>query len=155
MQRPDRQYSSEYADTWMKKLETFHSNVMDPVLDAMESSSNDSSPNCSQAWMRKTRVAIIDTGICWREPYIAGARERIKAARNWVPRADGIIDDQDVDDKFGHGTQTASLLLKVAPGIDLYIARVSEDGLVDDESFVADVSHLGMPRHTREERVNE
>jgi hypothetical protein len=128
----------------MKKLEKFKSDVMDPLLDDIESSSKGSTPGSSEIWMRKTRVAILDTGICMREPYIMGASERIKEARNWVPNADGIIYNDDIDDKFGHGTQTATLLLKVAPGIDLYVARVSEDGLVDDESLVAEVSHVGV-----------
>jgi subtilisin family serine protease len=121
----------------MRRLGIFHEQVMDPLIDAIESSEAAESPEDER--IKRTKVAVIDTGICWEDPFIAGVRDRIKETCNWVPDKTGLVNTFDVEDRFGHGTQTALLLLKVAPGVEVCIARVSEDGLLDNASYVAEV----------------
>ncbi|RDW58779.1 hypothetical protein BP6252_13255 [Coleophoma cylindrospora] len=64
------------------------------------------------------RIAVLDTGIDLDHPIIAKCKARIANCRSWV------VDDASVSDTHGHGTHIASVLLKLAPSADLYVARV-------------------------------
>ncbi|KAL6811969.1 peptidase S8/S53 domain-containing protein [Trichoderma sp. SZMC 28015] len=115
---------------------------MDSLVDTIEASEADGLPE--EERIKRTKVAVIDTGICWNNPFINGARHRIKETRNWIPNNSGLVDSFDVEDKVGHGTQTTELLLAVAPGVEVCIARVSEDGLLDNENYIAEADIVSM-----------
>lgn len=72
---------------------------------------------------RRVRVAILDSGIDVAHPEIAARSERIVETFCPIPG----FEDQGNQDKGGHGTHIALLLLQIAPMVDLYIARVFED----------------------------
>lgn len=81
------------------------------------------------------KVAIIDSGVCMQHPIIknhigmgAISRHRCKAFPETLDR---------LDDKNGHGTHVASILLRTAPGINLYIARVTDDAgnIIKDNDY--------------------
>ncbi|KAI0544648.1 hypothetical protein F4679DRAFT_564149 [Xylaria curta] len=76
---------------------------------------------------RRVRVALLDTGIDLKHAYFDGeySSGRIKSVRSWVDGKAGA-EDQHGGDESGHGTFIASLMLKLGPNIDLYIARVSK-----------------------------
>ncbi|OPB36065.1 hypothetical protein A0O28_0112310 [Trichoderma guizhouense] len=131
-----RNTSASYANDWMKRLGVYHDQIMDSLVDTIEASEADGLPE--EERIKRTKVAVIDTGICWNNPFINGARHRIKETRNWIPDNSGLVDSFDVEDKVGHGTQTTELLLAVAPGVEVCIARVSEDGLLDNENYIAE-----------------
>ncbi|KAK4063619.1 hypothetical protein Trihar35433_8327 [Trichoderma harzianum] len=131
-----RNTSASYANDWMKRLGIYHDQIMDFLVDIIEASEADGLPEDER--IQRTKVAVIDTGICWSNPFIKGARHRIKETRNWIPDNSGLVDSLDVEDGVGHGTQTTELLLAVAPGVEVCIARVSDDGLLDDENYIAE-----------------
>ncbi|RDW57735.1 hypothetical protein BP5796_12536 [Coleophoma crateriformis] len=70
---------------------------------------------------KRIRIAVLDTGIDLDHPIIAKCKIRIANCRSWV------VDDASVSDTHGHGTHIASVLLKLAPSADLYVARVFKD----------------------------
>lgn len=83
----------------------------------------------------RVKIAILDTGI-------DETHNQMKAALD--PKSLSIVDFkgfpdylQPLRDKNGHGTYGTSLILKVAPEIHLYIARVSDDegSIIDDNDF--------------------
>lgn len=76
---------------------------------------------------RRVRVAVIDTGIDMTHVDIqaAVANGRVIKVCDWVDGQEGIEDDM-VGDSFGHGTHVASVILDMAPNVDLYIARVAK-----------------------------
>lgn len=67
------------------------------------------------------KVAIIDTGFYTDEDdyFLQGAEGRVKERKSFVGPHDDWMDRE------GHGTQVARLLLKHAPGADIYIAKIS------------------------------
>jgi subtilisin family serine protease len=82
---------------------------------------------------RRSKIAILDSGIDWRHPCFQEAiSEGRLAHRSFVP---GLSGDMDTD---GHGTHTAHLAAKVAPNAKLFIARVYEHG--NEDEFDANVS---------------
>jgi hypothetical protein len=84
-------------------------------------------------------------------PVIRSHWKQIKRIRSWV--------GQDVEDVYGngaaslpilrtvarddngHGTYTAALLIKVAPGADVFVARIATGREVNNMDHVADVQH--------------
>ncbi|KAH6633954.1 peptidase S8/S53 domain-containing protein [Chaetomium sp. MPI-SDFR-AT-0129] len=74
----------------------------------------------------RVKVAVLDTGLDERHPYIYDNSARIREVRNWLPRhheSTGV-------DSRGHGTHVTSLLLDVAPDCDVYCAHVAETDTV-------------------------
>jgi subtilisin family serine protease len=69
----------------------------------------------------RVRIAVLDTGIDLDHPIIAKCKTSIVECRSWV------VDDTSISDVCGHGTHIASVLLKLAPWADLYVARVFKD----------------------------
>jgi hypothetical protein len=117
---------------------------------------------------KRIRIALLDTGVDNDDSFLKGLiltittqrkklyREEVAEQRNntesigyssepefspirmvksfIVPKDKGI-------DTCGHGTQTASLLLKVAPDADIYVAKVACNIKFNDTSAVVKVSH--------------
>lgn len=84
----------------------------------------------------RIRVAILDTGVDvthdeLRGPWLKGQiiYENFVGAASGVPRDDN-----------GHGTHVTSILNYIAPNVDIYIARVSPDGLKWKATEVEEVS---------------
>lgn len=78
---------------------------------------------------RKIRIAILDTGIDESNTFFRGVlctrRERddpVKEKKSFVGAPN------ECGDTFGHGTNVAHLILKIAPEADLYIAKISDGG---------------------------
>ncbi|KAF5246036.1 hypothetical protein FAUST_1447 [Fusarium austroamericanum] len=76
------------------------------------------------------RIAILDTGIQTRNSFIKGAKYNrndqdfpIKASKSFV--------SEHPDDECGHGTNIASLILRIFPQANLYIAKIAR-GLEQD-----------------------
>jgi hypothetical protein len=85
---------------------------------------------------KRIKIAILDTGVDMGHHFFqSGQRKgRIKECRSWIPSRRG---DEDVN---GHGTHAAALLLRVAPGADVYVARVvDDDATVNDPMNIAKV----------------
>ncbi|KAF4627633.1 hypothetical protein G7Y89_g10518 [Cudoniella acicularis] len=80
----------------------------------------------------RVKIAILDTGFDRRDPAIRANRERIKGIRSWV---DGGKADEDL---AGHGTHTATLLLKIAPDADIFVARIAENNHLENPDHVAE-----------------
>ena len=81
------------------------------------------------------RIAVLDTGIDKKHPFIKGAlwRKRIKATKSFVSG------DESVNDTFGHGTYIASLLLKVAPDVQLYVAKIATSEDIPEDHNIGEV----------------
>jgi hypothetical protein len=81
------------------------------------------------------KVAILDTGLCLQHPefktYIEMGTIRKTRCRAFPESLDPCAD------KNGHGTHVTSVLLRTAPDIELYIARVADDAgnIIDDEDY--------------------
>lgn len=77
----------------------------------------------NQTARRRIRVAILDTGYD-AEAVFFGVSSRRQRLKGWMDCVDGL--ERPVDEN-GHGTHTVSLLMKVAPLADIYVARVAKD----------------------------
>jgi hypothetical protein len=80
---------------------------------------------------RAPRVAILDTSLDKDHPGIMGCSQNFCGLRSFT--------DGDTRDYHGHGTFIASLVLKVAPQSNLYIAKVAERRLLPLKNKVAEV----------------
>lgn len=72
----------------------------------------------------KIRIMIIDTGIDKNDNIIEGALDdnRIQGCCGFVNGRDADPDPNDVQDRFGHGTHVARLVLNAAPSAEVFIA---------------------------------
>ncbi|KAK4964402.1 hypothetical protein LTR28_003759 [Elasticomyces elasticus] len=77
----------------------------------------------------RIRVAILDTGYD-RGSIFFRNRSRRSRIKGWKDLVDGLPEAEDTD---GHGTHVVSLVMKMAPAADIYVARVAKntDGLQD------------------------
>ncbi|KFA48129.1 hypothetical protein S40293_10226 [Stachybotrys chartarum IBT 40293] len=94
------------------------------------SSSSPISPLADPCRKEKIRVAIIDTGIDTDDDItIEQAVEdgRIKERCGFVNGPDAKPDPYDYKDNFGHGTHVARFMLWMAPAVELYIAKISNE----------------------------
>lgn len=112
----DNPEESRMAQTYFRHLQDFKETFILPLV------RNGPAPTNNEKLRRPVRVAILDSGVDMADACLRGAAaaKRIKAMRNWT--------DSDPDnwtDTYGHGTQVARLLIRVAPAADIYIARVS------------------------------
>ena len=82
------------------------------------------------------KIAVLDSGIDSKHPFIkaALATKRIQVARSFVNNSNSS------EDSFGHGTHVTNLLLEVAPDAELYVAKVTEDGIIPTDHNIAKVS---------------
>ncbi|KAF2797775.1 subtilisin-like protein [Melanomma pulvis-pyrius CBS 109.77] len=76
----------------------------------------------------RIRIAVLDTGIDLKNPWIGQKARRIQC---WPT-------DQSCGDTDGHGTHVAYLLLRLAPHAQLRIAKVRKSHMLRD----ADVEHI-------------
>jgi subtilisin family serine protease len=67
------------------------------------------------------KIAVLDTGIDPEHAFINGAMK----AKRIVVAESFVNGDRSIDDRFGHGTHVANLLLSVAPDTELYVAKVA------------------------------
>jgi subtilisin family serine protease len=65
----------------------------------------------------EVKIAILDTGIDLQHPQFS---ERIPSRNCW----DFINNTEEICDEVGHGTHTASLLVKTAPQAQIFCGRV-------------------------------
>ncbi|KJZ73711.1 hypothetical protein HIM_06829 [Hirsutella minnesotensis 3608] len=83
---------------------------------------------------RRTRIAVLDTGIDMGNEGIRGLVDEIMNSRRMMkcPKADrnpireiGSFTGDNGSDDFGHGTLVAGLILQTAPEADIFVAKVS------------------------------
>ena len=88
----------------------------------------------------RIRIAVLDTGYDPNAEFFVN-RDRRARLRGWK---DCVADSQDPGDEHGHGTRVLSLLMKMAPMADVYVARVAKNssGLERSSESIADV---GLP----------
>jgi subtilisin len=79
------------------------------------------------------KVAILDTGIYWQHPEFEERRGSVSKKR-CIAFPDTL---DPCNDKHGHGTHAASVLLRTAPNVLLYIARVADDtgSIIKDNEY--------------------
>lgn len=80
------------------------------------------------------KIAILDTGVDLEHSSIMACCENFLGIKSFT--------DSDPQDYHGHGTFTASLILKVVPQVHLYVAKVAERRLLPFKHNIADVSNL-------------
>lgn len=96
--------SSLLADRW---FETFEMETMDLVK--------------SRSDTKRVKIAILDTGVDITHPYLAEKAGSVIHSNSWPTNT-----ASDFSDTKGHGTHVAGLILKLAPGAELYIAKVDD-----------------------------
>jgi hypothetical protein len=74
----------------------------------------------------KIKVAILDTGIDATHPFMRDSQGRMKYFEYRDFTKEQLNEDDPLIDNCGHGTHTAGIILKLAPDVELYIARVFE-----------------------------
>jgi hypothetical protein len=124
--------SNKYAAEWFKLLGQFHENHIFPLQIQPR---------------RAVRIAILDTGLNGSDPVISSHWKQIKRIRCWVGAEPvDVYGPQNTSrsvlrgithDEYGHGTHTAALLVKVAPGAEIFVARISRDGTAGKAENVA------------------
>ena len=125
------------ADRWLQELEDRTHPLVDEKADADHP---------------RVRIAVIDSGIDGTVEALQHFRVRIKAIRDWK-HPSGCLEHRSTWglrtthleryglDVTGHGTHLTSLILNVAPWADVYIARIVDND-VPEEDIVAQVSIL-------------
>jgi subtilisin family serine protease len=109
------------ADEWFQYLTSVHKAIAESRQTGLK--------------IPSVKVAIIDSGVCMQHPII---KEHIKWGAINKDRCKAFPKTLDhLDDKNGHGTHTASVLLQTAPDVELYIARVTNDvgKILEDNDF--------------------
>jgi hypothetical protein len=109
---PQRQPSDKQtkAEEFMRQADTFYDQKILP-LEKKEA----------------IKVAVLDTGVDEREIHFKAVRgQRGTSIRGVI----SFIGDSP-HDTDGHGTRVAALVVKMAPHVDLYIAKVSEGKEID------------------------
>lgn len=79
----------------------------------------------------RIRVAILDTGIDMDHPEIYDD-ERIVGHKSWT----GTSAEQDAS---GHGTHIASTILKLTSNVDLFIAKITDNNVLEDTDRISEV----------------
>ncbi len=96
---------------------------------------------CTQSQAR-IRVAILDTGYDRNSIFFwnSSRKSRVRGWKDWV----GNLPKARAEDLDGHGTHVVSLVMKMAPAADIYVARVAKDtdGLQGASRNVAEVPSL-------------
>ena len=98
--------------------------------------------SASQVPVRRVRIAILDTGYDPDAVFFQpnARRNRLVEWKDWVE------DAKEPTDCNGHGTHLVSLIMKIAPEADIYVARVAKDpmGLSDASEAIGEVSVLEL-----------
>lgn len=88
----------------------------------------------------RIRVAILDTGIDMNHPEIFGD-ERIVGHKSWT----GTSAEQDTS---GHGTHIASTILKLTSNVDLFMAKITDNNVLEDTDRISEVGGANvLTRH--------
>lgn len=130
---PSSNSPHEYSptDTWISKFRQLK--ALYPLQLLKQGDSN------------RVRVAIIDTGIDLGHVDMQAAVSdgRIAKVCDWVDGRGGI-EDESTGDSIGHGTHITSIILDMAPNVDVYIGRVAKGRELSDDQAenVAKVSNL-------------
>jgi subtilisin family serine protease len=109
------------ADEWFQYLTSVHEAIAESRRTGLS--------------LPSLKVAIIDSGVCMQHPII---KEHIKRGVISKYRCKAFPETLDcLDDKHGHGTHVASVLLQTAPYVDLYLARVTDDtgNIIKDNDY--------------------
>lgn len=100
-------------------------------------------PGCLRP--RPVRIAVLDTGIDGDSVFFSSPvrRARIREWKDWVDNSDMPVDLN------GHGSHTVSLVMKVAPRADIYVARIAKDTstLRNSTEFIAEVCDPSRLQH--------
>jgi hypothetical protein len=113
----------EDADNWFKSYEN-----VDEIGRRV-------SPRRPDLPENRIRMAVLDTGVDVTHDLLRGPwRKHQLMYRDFVGPETDIHRDE-----HGHGTQVTSILPKVAPSVDVYVARVSADGKTWKSSQVREV----------------
>jgi subtilisin family serine protease len=81
------------------------------------------------------KIAVLDTGIDLTHPDMEARLDNIKGRANWTNRNFKNL----VQDKNGHGTFTAGLILDYMPDAELYVAKIA-DNKPSSPAMIAEVS---------------
>lgn len=94
---------------------------------------NDEDRSHSEKQMQsRLRVAILDTGIDINHPEFFGD-VRIKERKSWTSTSAD-------EDTSGHGTHVASTILDLTSNVDIFIAKITENNVLDDTDRISEVS---------------
>lgn len=74
---------------------------------------------------RRIRIAILDTGVDENNAFLRGVRRRRRSKDSPFKAIRSFVGGSTAADTFGHGTNVAALVLRLAPETDLYIAKIS------------------------------
>ena len=87
-------------------------------------------------------MAILDTGVYFEHPNFEKARTLDVLQKDRCRGFPSQLEAIACQDKNGHGTHCASVLLRTAPNIDLYVARVFDDSgrVVPEDNYEGIVS---------------
>lgn len=93
---------------------------------------------------RRVKIAVLDTG--FNKDGIRGSIDGIKRSRKAgggiatpIAATKSFFETASVEDECGHGTRVLSLLLRVAPNADFYVAKVSRTMEDDDQDAISRV----------------
>lgn len=79
----------------------------------------------------RLRVAVLDTGIDMNHHEIFGD-ERIKELKSWTTTSAD-------EDTSGHGTHIASTILSLTSNVDVFIAKISDNNVLEDTDRISEV----------------
>lgn len=88
---------------------------------------------------RTVRIAILDTGIDKDNPFFRGVKRSRRTRDTPIKEAQSFVGGT-ANDTFGHGSNVAALILRMAPEADLYIAKISESRQIDHTSQIVEAS---------------
>ncbi|SPN98624.1 uncharacterized protein DNG_01669 [Cephalotrichum gorgonifer] len=116
--RPDEQAS---AQKFLNNLEPFFREIM------CLRNPQDSLANLSDH--ERIRIAVLDSGVDHEDPMIrvAAQTKRIKVRKSFI--------SQDWQDYYGHGTHVTRLLLKTAPSAEIYVGKICDNKVMNEESM--------------------
>lgn len=121
--------SEKEAKEWLSRMQRLNGELAGTALDI--------SPGNPPA---QVRIAVLDSGCDNNAPFFLHPENgpRLREWKDWV---DGSDQWQDC---HGHGTHLVSLIMKIAPEADLFVARItkSPDQLSDAAGTVAKVLHF-------------
>ena len=87
---------------------------------------------------RRIRIAVLDTGYDAATIFFSdrSRKRRIQGWKDMAPEPSASGQDED-----GHGTHVLSILMKVIPAADFYVARVAcrKSGLANSSKNIAEV----------------
>ncbi|KAI1827031.1 peptidase S8/S53 domain-containing protein [Xylaria intraflava] len=99
------------AERWLMEIKESH--VMKEVFSAFQK---------KELAENRIRIAVLDTG--YDKDAVFFNRDRKRRLRGW---RDYVEDQPYPMDEDGHGTHVLSVLMKVAPAADIFVARVTRD----------------------------